>query len=125
MVMLRSLIRSLGRLLSFGGALSCAFGMLMLFVAPSGLSGWLGGWFLAVGAMTALLALIPRYIGARLDDAFGHLTKRPMVSNDDEWFDSEGSSTSCTPDRSGIFGGEYHQDQLAWRSMMNSQERGW
>lgn len=125
MVMLRILIRGLGRLLSFGGALSCAVGVLMLLLAPAGLSERLGGWFLSVGAIIALLALIARYIGARLDDAFGSLNKPPLVSNDDEWFDAEGSSASPMPDRSGIFGGDYHRDQLAWRLMMNSQERGW
>jgi hypothetical protein len=106
------------------GGLSCAGGLLLVVVSPAVVASALGGWFLAAGAVSWLLGQIPSYVGARLLDAVPH---RPLSSLgvDDLDMDATASrSSDHSSDRSGIFGGDWHNDALSWQAMRNGQERG-
>ncbi len=127
MLMIGNLIQTMGRLLAFGGALSAAFGLLLIFISPPGLAERLGGWFLASGALSALLSVIPGYVGDRLEDLAGQSRPR-LRPPGQKWrhyeYESESKPDSPAPDRSGLFGGDYHHDMAVWITMHNSQEQG-
>lgn len=120
-----SLLQALGRVLLSAGLLSIALGLMLILISPPNLAGPLGGWFLSVGAVAALVSVVPRYIASRFEDISSRNSERSIRSgfHTDDVFDR--SPLASSPDRSGIFGGDCHQDQLDWRAMKNSEERGW
>jgi hypothetical protein len=118
------LFDGIGRLLRFVGGFACAAGVIFLVLCPPSVASALGGWFLAVGAVSWLFGQIPSYVGTRILDAVPYRPMSAINANDLDMDAVLSRSSDHSSDRSGIFGGDRHKDALTWQAMRNSQDRG-